>query len=273
MSLTLNQVIKRLTDIAAAHKMVRTAKHVKAEDFVVFDYKDVEYPAVWYTLNTSSVSGKEKTYRIVVTIADMHHVENMDELEMQSDCEQIGHDLLAQIGWDMQPWKMERSANFEYFRQGQEDILAGVTFEVSLKLPIIYDNCQVPTVYELPGGGGGQQEECDCNNLSNVYVTATGFYLSPLQIVSITLDLSSATSTGGDLYGLNFVIALKSNNILNTLEEKINFLNQYFSYLGSFSIDNINEIKLQLSSNLVNENEENSTNPVNWVLTINELPA
>ena len=132
--------------------MVRTAKHVKAEDFIVFDYKDVEYPAVWYTLNTSSITGKEKTYQILVTIADIHHVENMDELEMQSDCEQIGHDLLAQVGWDLQEWVMERSFNFEYFRQGQEDILAGVTFELSLKLPIIYNACQVPSDYELPNG-------------------------------------------------------------------------------------------------------------------------
>ena len=132
--------------------MVRTAKHVKAEGFIVFDYKDVEYPAVWYTLNTSSITGKEKTYQILVTIADIHHVENMDELEMQSDCEQIGHDLLAQIGWDLHDWVMERSFNFEYFRQGQEDVLAGVTFELSLKLPIIYNACQVPSDYELPSG-------------------------------------------------------------------------------------------------------------------------
>jgi hypothetical protein len=112
----------------------------------------VEYPAVWYTLNTSSITGKEKTYQILVTIADIHHVENMDELEMQSDCEQIGHDLLAQVGWNLQEWVMERSFNFEYFRQGQEDILAGVTFELSLKLPIIYNACQVPSDYELPNG-------------------------------------------------------------------------------------------------------------------------
>lgn len=150
MSLTLNQIIKKLIEIASGHKMVRTAKHVKAEDFLVFDYKDVEYPAVWYTLNTSSITGKEKTYQILVTVADIHHVENMDELEMQSDCEQIGHDLLAQIGWDLHEWKMERTASFEYFRQGQEDILAGVTFQISLKLPILYNNCQVPTDYVLP---------------------------------------------------------------------------------------------------------------------------
>jgi len=150
--MTLNQIIKKLIEIASGHKMVRTAKHVKAEDFIVFDYKDMEYPAVWYTLNTSSITGKEKTYQILVTIADIHHVENMDELEMQSDCEQIGHDLLAQVGWDLQEWVMERSFNFEYFRQGQEDILAGVTFELSLKLPIIYNACQVPSDYELPNG-------------------------------------------------------------------------------------------------------------------------
>ena len=152
MSLTLNQIIKKLIEIASGHKMVRTAKHVKAEDFVVFDYKDQEYPAVWYTLNTSSLNGKEKTYSIVVTVADMHIVENMDELEMQSDCEQIGHDLIAQISWDKNEWVFVKTATFEYFRQGQEDILAGVTFQIDLKVPILYNNCQVPTDYELPNG-------------------------------------------------------------------------------------------------------------------------
>ena len=150
MSLTLNQIIKKLVTIAEDHKMVRTAKHVKAEDFLVFDYKDVEYPAVWYTLNSSSITGKEKTYSIIVTIADIHNVEAMDELEMQSDCEQIGHDLLAQISWDKHEWVLNKSQTFEYFRQGQEDILAGVTFQIDLKLPIVYNNCQVPTDYDLP---------------------------------------------------------------------------------------------------------------------------
>ena len=152
MSLTLNQIISKLVTIAGAHKQVRTAKHVKAEDFIVFNYKDVEYPAVWFTLNNSSVAGKEKTYSIIVTIADIHHVENMDELEMQSDCELIGHDLLAQVSWDKHEWVMSKNTSFEYFRQGQEDVLAGITFQLSLKLPILYNNCQVPTDYALPNG-------------------------------------------------------------------------------------------------------------------------
>jgi len=152
MSLTLNQIISKLVTIAGAHKQVRTAKHVKAEDFIVFNYKDVEYPAVWFTLNNSSIAGKEKTYSIIVTIADIHHVENMDELEMQSDCELIGHDLLAQVSWDKHEWVMSKNTSFEYFRQGQEDVLAGITFQLSLKLPILYNNCQVPTDYALPNG-------------------------------------------------------------------------------------------------------------------------
>ena len=76
----------------------------------------------------------------------------MDELEMQSDCEQIGHDLLAQISWDKHEWTLIKTTTFEYFRQGQEDVLAGVTFQIDVKLPILYDNCQVPTDYELPNG-------------------------------------------------------------------------------------------------------------------------
>lgn len=193
MSLTLNQITKRLLQISEAHKQVKSAKHVKAEDFLVYDYKDIEYPAVWYTLNGSSISGKDKTYRFIVTIADLHHPDEMDEMEMQSDCELIGHDLLAQIGWEKQDWIMDRSSEFEYFRQGQEDVLAGVTFQISLRLPILYDACNVPSDYELPNGnfvyintnrfmtvadfivGNGQPMEQDDTEYQNNQLTVAPF--------------------------------------------------------------------------------------------------
>ena len=151
-NLTLNQTVELLLRIARQHKQVRTANHVKAEDFVVYNYKDVEYPAVWFTLNNRTFGTRERTYQFIVTIADMHTVDEMDELEVQSDCELIADDILAAMAWDNQPWTLQRQGTIEYFREGQEDMLAGVTFSVDLKMPLYYDNCRVPTDYVLPGG-------------------------------------------------------------------------------------------------------------------------
>lgn len=150
--MTLNQLIRSLLEIAGGHKMVRTAKHLQPEDFIAYNYKDVEYPAVWFTLNNSTVSGKELFTSFVVTVADMHHPEDMSEVEIQSDMQGIALDLLAQLSWDKHEWKLERETSFEFFREDKEDVLAGVTFQINLKLPFIYDNCQVPTNYELPNG-------------------------------------------------------------------------------------------------------------------------
>lgn len=150
--MTLTQITNKLVEIAEAHKMVATARHLKAEDFLVYNYKDNQYPAVWFTLNNSRIDGKAKVFRYVVTVADMHHPENMNDLEVQSDMEQIASDLIAHFSWDKHEWTFTRQTEFEYFREDQEDILAGVTFAVELRLPYTYNNCQVPTDYELPNG-------------------------------------------------------------------------------------------------------------------------
>jgi len=148
--MTLNQVTAKLLQIAAAHKQVRTARHLQPEDYLVNDYKDADYVAVWFTLQSANYSGKERFLSYLVTVADMHSPEDMNELEMQSDCLEIAYDLIAQIGWDGFDWVLVKQGSFEFFREGQEDILAGVTFEIQLKLPYVYDTCQVPTDFILP---------------------------------------------------------------------------------------------------------------------------
>ena len=132
--------------------MVATAREAKAEDFLHYDYKDVQYPAVWFTFNNSSIDGKNKIHRFVVTVADMHHPEQQNELEVQSDMEQIADDLVAQLSWDKHQWAMQRSSEYTFFSEEHEDILAGLTFAIELRQPFTYNNCQVPTDYELPNG-------------------------------------------------------------------------------------------------------------------------
>lgn len=191
--MTLNQLIKSLIEIAESHKQVRTARHLQPEDFINYDYKDVDYTAVWFTLNNATVTGKELFTSFVVTVADMHHPEDMNEVEIQSDCLQIALDLIAQLSWDKHEWTLVKQTTFEFFREDREDILAGVTFQIELKLPYLYDNCQVPTDYELPNGnfvyintnrfmtvvdfivGAGQPMEQDDTTLQNNLLTVPPF--------------------------------------------------------------------------------------------------
>ena len=120
-------------------------------NFLLNSSKDVLYPAVWYTLNGASIQGKEKVYNFVITVADILHQEDETEIEVQSDCELIADDLLAYLDWNGQSWTLVRSTQYAYFREDKEDILAGVTFSVDLKVPHLYDSCAVPSGYAKPG--------------------------------------------------------------------------------------------------------------------------
>ena len=142
--MTLTQITNYLVQIAASHKMVATAREAKAEDFLHYDYKDVQYPAVWLTFDNSTREGKNRIYRYVVTVADMHHPEQQNDIEVQSDMERIADDLIAVFSWERNPWSLERRSDFAYFSEKHEDVLAGVTFTVEFRLPYLYDICQVP---------------------------------------------------------------------------------------------------------------------------------
>jgi len=152
--MTLNQIVKLIKKIAEDHRQVRTTAVDDPANFLLNEYKDVLYPAVWFTLNGANVSGKEKIYNFVVTVADILHLEDQTETEVQSDCELIADDLVGYLGYEKQPWTFVRSTQYAYFREDKEDILAGVTFSVDLKVPFIYDVCVLPSDYVLPGDYG-----------------------------------------------------------------------------------------------------------------------
>jgi hypothetical protein len=152
--MTLNQITKKIKKIAEDHRQVRTVRLDDPSNFLSNETKDVLYPAVWFTLNGSDITGKEKTYKFVITIADILHPEDITETEVQSDCEQIADDILGFLNWGKQEWTYEKSTQYEYFREDFEDILAGVTFQISLKVPFVYDICDVPADYVLPDNEG-----------------------------------------------------------------------------------------------------------------------
>lgn len=150
--MTRNQIASSLRTIATNHRQVRTSKVVNADYFLHNELKDVQYPAVWFTMGSSQTSGKIKTHTVLVTVGDI--VLHTTELEVQSDMEQVANDLLGQIGWEKQPWRFTRNTTFEFFEDKFEDIVAGVTFSIDLEVPFVYDVCDLPSNYELPDNNG-----------------------------------------------------------------------------------------------------------------------
>jgi len=205
--MTLTQITNLLVQIAGAHKMVATAREAKAEDFLHYDYKDVQYPAVWFTFDSSTREGKSRFYRYVVTVATMHHPEQSNDLEVQSDMEQIADDLIALFSWDKNPWAFEKRSQFTYFSERFEDVLAGVTFTVELKLPFLYNICQAPMEDVMyPSEPVGPNGVPGFFNKTNIF-TGAG---EPLQATGNEGDLYIDTEAPNDYYKkINGVWALQ----------------------------------------------------------------
>lgn len=150
--MTRNQLAVKLQEIAAAHRQVRTARVVNPDYFLHNSLKDVTYPAVWFSLGSVSVIDKKKTVSVLVTVADIiRHPDDLT-LEVQSDCELIADDLLGQLDWGKHEWKMVRQSQYEFFEDSYEDELAGLTVSLDFEFPFTYDNCDLPSDYELPNG-------------------------------------------------------------------------------------------------------------------------
>lgn len=150
--MTRNQIAVKLKEIGSSHRQVRTCEVVEPDYFLDNEVKDVQYPAVWFTLGATSVIEKRKTVSLLITIADIIRHPNKLQLETQSDCELIADDLISQLDWDKHEWNLQRNSAYEYFEDDFGDECAGVTVSVDLDFPFTYDNCALPSDYELPNG-------------------------------------------------------------------------------------------------------------------------
>jgi len=147
--MTLNQIVKQLTTIGNDHEQI---------NFVYFgdvwerlSNGEVTYPAMFFTLNGSSIGGKEISYNFSLYFMDRMLSEETNETEVLSDMTLVGQDIVAQLrypqDYDNVTWTLGNNINVTYYTESDPDLLAGVKLDISLSLPFINDRCQVPSNY------------------------------------------------------------------------------------------------------------------------------
>ena len=72
-----------------------------------------------------------------------------NELEVSSDMLSVAKDILAQFNYQkFSPvWKVDRNATFTLTNEVENDYIAGVQMEFTIKSQYLADRCQVPTTY------------------------------------------------------------------------------------------------------------------------------
>lgn len=148
-SQTLNQVIKTVKDIAEAHDQINTVYFGNLVDFLSKGSENV-YPAMFYDLTGSSISGTTLTMNFSLYFMDRMVAEQTNQTEVLSDQLSIAQDIVAQLKFNAFDFAIQENVTLTYFTEDTPDLLAGVRAEVSLDLPFTADRCQVPTNYQYP---------------------------------------------------------------------------------------------------------------------------
>lgn len=146
--LTLNQTIKVISDIGSSHEQINTVYFGDVWEFLA--QTDNTYPAMFYSLIGSSISGKELTMNFSLFFLDRQLQDESNENDVLSDQLLIAQDIVSMLRYPKFDWVIGDSVSLEFFTENEKDYLAGVKADITLSFPMLSDRCQVPTNYTYP---------------------------------------------------------------------------------------------------------------------------
>jgi hypothetical protein len=147
--MTLNQVIKRIEQLALGHKQVRTFRKGLVGD--LFDDKTAKYPAVCLQDVSGNISlgGHISTLSYRMFFADLANVSadtKTNEQDVQSDMVSIAMDLLAQMNnGNYDDWKISSDNTLGLFAENENDMQAGCVVDFTVSFMYAQNICQIPT--------------------------------------------------------------------------------------------------------------------------------
>lgn len=146
--LTLNQTIKLISDLGSAHEQINTVYFGDVWEFLA--QTDNIYPAMFYTLTGSSISGKQLNLDFSLFFLDRQLQDESNENEVLSDQLLIAQDIISMMRYPKFDWEISDQVTMEFFTEKEEDYLAGVKADLTVTFPMLSDRCQVPTDFNYP---------------------------------------------------------------------------------------------------------------------------
>lgn len=145
--MTLNSIIRRIRQIAEAHKQVRRFKTGLAADF--FADHTAKYPACCLQYTAASIADGALTINFRMFLVDLVHVADetkANEDDVLSDTLQVLMDLYAEMNNNnYSDWRISTSGTMEAIIEGGEDMYAGWFLDFTIRTPFTQNICAVPT--------------------------------------------------------------------------------------------------------------------------------
>lgn len=144
MSLTLNQVVQNLSNIASAHNQIKHFYFGELYDFAASG--TTEYPAMVVSLEPTPFQTNVLIYSFNVYIIDLVHKGISNSTEVLSDTLQTCTDITSIVSNPVYSWSSERNQLFNDIQGGLDDGEYGFWFNLKLRVARPIDRCQVPTI-------------------------------------------------------------------------------------------------------------------------------
>jgi hypothetical protein len=144
--LTLNELVKKITEIGEGHKMIKTTYYGNVFDFLA-KTPDARYPAMLFDLDTANFNGQVLNVNMVFFFFDRVLAETTNELDVLNDQLLVASDIVAQLRYQLFDFLTGENVPLTFFREETPDILAGVRASITFEIPFDADRCAVPTSF------------------------------------------------------------------------------------------------------------------------------
>lgn len=144
--MTLNQVIKKLNEIADNHQQINHFFFGETFDFASSGV--VNCPVMIAVLQPLPYSKNTLTYNFNIIIGDIVHKDLSNKTEVLSDTLQIALDVIYKLQDPTYDWILDNVNNITLndFEDEYDIELYGYFFEIRLKVASPFDRCAIPTV-------------------------------------------------------------------------------------------------------------------------------
>lgn len=150
MSLTLNQVVKRIETIALRHRQINSFFFGDVVEYLTFG--DITYPVCICDITRGNIDrdGRTTEYNVRLVLCDLADVamnSKMNELEVQSDLTSIAQDILAMMNYSgySDSWDIGSNVTMEFMSEKFDDIVMAVSMDIPVFTRYDSNRCWVPT--------------------------------------------------------------------------------------------------------------------------------
>lgn len=141
---SLNGIIKGLSDIATAHKQIRTFSYSDINSFLTSG--TTEYVAMLVEKQPARKTRSFTAFKFTIYVFDKVFKDESNEQEVQSDLIRICEDLIAEIKHPSWTWyaQIAQDIQIDYDTERTLDWLTGAWFTIEFRVMNPDNRCQIP---------------------------------------------------------------------------------------------------------------------------------